>query len=311
MRSHCLSIPLVLLVALTGCTADGEEDLGADGGSMSADATQGCAIVPDLQPAWLMDFQDEVVAKLSGGQEIAPGVVLGDRATTMGRGRAQVYIEEQLSGMGYQPQRHDYGNGTNVFVELEGSGDSVYVLGAHYDSVADSPGANDNATGVAAVLSAARFLREHECRVHNVVFVLFDQEELGLIGSAAFAQKLQFDGRDVRGVYTLDQLGWDMDQDRRLEIEIPGPGMFDQVQTSIAKHDLAVPLAQTTTAGSDHSAFRQAGFPALGITEEYVNGDTTPHYHLDSDTYATVDFGFLASATAVVHALIFDLSTGS
>ena len=80
-------------------------------------------------------------------------------------------------------------------------------------------------------------------------------------------------------------------------------GMFDQVQSTIAKHALAIPVVQTSTAGSDHSAFREVGIPAMGVTEEYVNGDSTPHYHLPSDTYETVDFGFLEFDVASREAL--------
>ena len=299
---------VALSVFLFSCAADEGPATGADAGTEEADSGPMCG-TPPLQPAWLADFQDEVVAKLSGEIEVAPGVSLSQRATAMERGRAQVFIEEELEAMGYQVQRHDYGAGTNVFVELEGTGEGTYVLGAHFDTVQLSPGANDNATGVAAVLATARFLREQECRTNNVIFVLFDQEEIGLVGSRAFAQKLDGDAREILGVYTLDQLGWDEDQDRRIEIELPAVGMLAQVQASISAHQLAVPIVETGTAGSDHTAFRELGFPAAGITEEYVNGDTTPHYHLNTDTYATVNFEFLASCTGVVEALFSDLST--
>jgi acetylornithine deacetylase/succinyl-diaminopimelate desuccinylase-like protein len=313
MKACCLGVLLVGVVCLSACQADddpAQADGGPDDGGNLADALVDCGPqTPDLTPNWLRPFQEEVVAKLAGAQEIAPSTTLADRATPIRRGQAQVYLEQELAAMGYPVQTDEYGNGTNVFVELEGSGEGLYVLGAHYDSVADSPGANDNATGVAAVLAAARFLREQDCRVHDVVFVLFDQEEIGLIGSKAFAQKLQFDGEDVRGVYTLDQLGWDLDQDRRLEVELPGPGMLAQVQSSISRHGLGVGITETATDSSDHEAFRNAGFPALGITEEYVSGDTTPHYHLPGDTFATVDFAFLESASAVLNGLFFDLST--
>lgn len=305
-----LAVRIMLLVLGSGCfmaCSSDDEPARADGGPGAADAAAECSPgIPNLSPTWLRSYQEGVVAKLSGAQEIAPSITLSERFTTMGRGRAQVFIEEELAAMGYEVERDDYGNGTNVFVELEGSGESLIVLGAHYDSVEDSPGANDNATGVAAVLAAARFLKDQDCRIHDVIFVLFDQEELDLLGSAGFAQKLQFDSRDVRAVYTLDQLGWDMDGDRTIEIELPAPGMLAQVQATIDRYSLDVQLSQTNVDSSDHQSFRDAGFAALGITEEFVGGDTTPHYHLPTDTYETVDFGFLGSASALIHGMVFD-----
>ncbi len=298
---------MVLSLGLWACSSDaGDGELLPDGGD-TPDAGIDCELA-ELQPAWLTGYQQEVVAKLTGAEDIAPSVSLSDRATPARRTQVELYLEAELQAMGYQALKQDYGNGTNVYVEAEGSAESLFVVGAHYDSVAGSPGANDNATGVAAVLSAARVLNEHGCRVHDVIFVFFDQEEIGLVGSAAFAEQLSFDGRDVRGVYTLDQLGWDQDQDLRLEIELPGAGMLAQVQATIDRHSLPTSITQTTTAGSDHSAFRAEGYPALGITEEFVTGDTTPHYHLPGDTYATVDFDFLASASALIHGLALDLS---
>jgi Zn-dependent M28 family amino/carboxypeptidase len=84
--------------------------------------------------------------------------------------------------------------------------------------------------------------------------------------------------------------------------------MLAQVENSIARHALGVGITETTTARGDHAAFRNAGFPALGITEEFVGGDTTPHYHLPGDTYSTVDFAFLGSASGVINGLLYDLS---
>ena len=93
------------------------------------------------------------------------------------------------------------------------------------------------------------------------------------------------------GAITLDQLWWDDDADRRMEVELPGPGILAAFEASIAARGLGVELVETSTVGSDHTAFRERGFAAMGITKEYVSGDTTPHYHLSSDTFETVNVG--------------------
>ena len=286
--------------------------MGADGGVGEADGQTSSCVAPDLAPDWLGPMQREVVGKLSGEQAISAGVVLSDRSTTQNRARAQIYLEQELTALGYQVQRHEFAGaapGTNVYAELAGTEEGFYIVGAHFDSVPQSPGANDNATGVAAVLAAARILSEQDCLLtRGLMFVFFDQEENGLVGSRAFASQLASDGRNVLGVYTLDQVGWDSDSDRRMEVELPAPGMLDGIRASIAAHGLGVELIETATAGSDHTAFREQGFQAAGLTEEYVSGDTTPHYHLSSDTFATVDLDYLASCTSVLAAVLSDLA---
>lgn len=292
-----------------GCGADdspADGDGGADGAAgvdaRGGDASQGCAELSDPSPPWLGAFQDDIVARLSGQTQITAGVTLSDRATVARRGATADYLVSVIDGLGMQAQRHQYSTGTNVYVELPGDGTLAgwVVFGAHYDSVNNSPGANDNATGVAMVLAAARYLNQVECRRRGAIFVLFDQEEIGLVGSAAFAQKLVSDGTNVAAVHTVDQMGWDNDGDRAIELERADPGLYELY--AAAKQELGVSLAltPTQTGSTDHVSFRAQGFDAVGITEEYVSGDTTPHYHLPGDTYATVSFAYLASTTALV-----------
>jgi len=258
-------------------------------------------------------MQRDVVRKLSGADPISSGVFLPDRASTQNRTRTQLYLEDEMSALGYTVQRHEFSEGlvgTNVFAELPGTEAGLYVVGAHYDSVPLVPGANDNATGVAAVLAAARMMQEQDCRKRGLLFAFFDQEENGLVGSRAFASKLVTDGTEVLGVYTLDQLGWDSDLDRRMEVELPAPGMLAGMEASLQTHGIDVTLVETATTGSDHTAFRERGFAAMGLTEEFVSGDTTPHYHQSSDTFETVDLEYLASCTTAIGALLSDLAAG-
>jgi hypothetical protein len=300
----------VLAIPLWACGAAMDDPMAADGGVGEADGQIASCATPDLAPDWLASMQSEVVGKLSGDQAISAGVVLADRSTTQNRARAQVYLEQELTALGYEVQRQAFGGaapGTNVYAEVAGTEEGFYVIGAHFDSVPQSPGANDNATGVAAVLATARMMTEQECLTRGLIFVFFDQEENGLVGSRAFASELASAGRTILGAYTLDQLGWDSDGDRRMEVELPAAGMLDGIRASIASHGLPVEVIETTTAGSDHTAFREQGFPAAGLTEEYVSGDTTPHYHSSSDTFATVDLNYLASCTSVLAALVSDL----
>jgi Zn-dependent M28 family amino/carboxypeptidase len=265
--------------------------------------------LPDPDPAWTTTLQDEVVSKLSGHAEIAPGVRLVNRATLPNRQAARQYLASALSDMGLTPLEQNYGSGTNVYAEVKSTsgGRSYVVVGAHFDSVPPSPGANDNATGVAAVLATARYVTSLPCRSKNFFFVLFDEEEVGLVGSKNFATKLKTDGVMVHSVHTIDQMGWDQNDDRLIELELPDTGLEQFYRTGVAELGVSIPIKVTKTSSTDHSSFRPA-FLATGVTEGYTSDDTTPYYHTAGDTYETVKFAYLRSTTTLVNRVMADLS---
>jgi hypothetical protein len=296
----------LMSVALAGCGGgddDGAGDgSGPDGGGGAADGAAGCAALVASSPPWLGGYLEEVTAKLSGAAEIAPDVTLSDRASAPDRAAARDYLAAQLDALGLDAQLHDYGDGTNVWATLAGNGETAgtVVVGAHYDTVANSPGADDNATGVAVAVATARHLSEIDCRQRDVIVALFDQEEIGLVGSGAFADLLVAGAVDVSAVHTIDQLGWDEDGDGVIELEKPGPGVAAFYGEAAMVGDFDVTLVPTATPSSDHEAFRQAGMNAVGVTEEYVGGDTTPYFHTPNDTIDTLDLDYLSESARLV-----------
>jgi Zn-dependent M28 family amino/carboxypeptidase len=204
--------------------------------------------------------------------------------------------------LGWTPQLHTYTTGANVHATIPatmGNGPEI-IVGAHFDSVVGSPGANDNASGVAVVLAVARYLGETPCRAAPVTIVLFDGEENGLLGSRAFA--LTRTVASVHAVHTIDQVGWDQDDDLRFELELPTPEL--EAEYRAAAVTVGALVSTTTTQGTDHEAFRDRAFAAIGLTEEYVGGDTSPHRHTAQDTASTIDVSYLAAGTKVVAQVI-------
>jgi Iap family predicted aminopeptidase len=246
-----------------------------------------CAL-PQLAADWLHDLASGTMTQLAS----AP------RSTTTERDTARGYLHDQLAQMGWDPQLQAYPTGTNLYVTIPSTTGSTQqiVVGAHFDTVAGSPGANDNATGVATALAVARYLRDTPCRGPQVVVAFFDQEELGLFGSRAFAAA--WAGMDITAVHTIDQIGWDSDHDRRFEIESPTAALAQEYGDAAAI--VGVPITVTSTQGTDHQAFREAGFPAVGLTEEYVEGDTSPYRHTPQDTPSTVDVDYLVLGAELV-----------
>jgi len=255
----------------------------------------------------LAALQREIITKLAGAAEISPGLKLANRFAPENKAAARTYLEALWKGIGLEVQKQDYSaEGENLYATVKATkpaaagGTGTVILGAHYDSSRNTPGANDNATGVALVTAAAVEIARTEPRTRDFVFVLFDEEERGLRGSRAFAQKMKDEGVKIHSVHTADQVGWDADKDRAVELEIPYDGALALYEAQAKAMTPAIPLLVTKEAGSDHSAFRRLGFNAVGITEEYRNKDTTPHIHRPTDTAETVDFAYLANTTALV-----------
>lgn len=255
----------------------------------------------------LMEIQRGLVLRLTGGEEIAASVTLGNRATPENRLVVRDYLSGAFESQGLEPLRQPYReNGENVYALLPSTtvSEEYVVVGAHFDTVDRSPGASDNATGCAVVLGVAQHLIALPARARNAFLVFFDEEERGLVGSRAFAEMLAAEGKEVVAVHTIDQMGWDGDGDGAIELEIPYDGAVDLYRQAAAASGFAGQIHVTEERGSDHSAFRALGMPAVGLTEEYRNGDTTPHIHRPTDSWDTVDFEYLAAATRLVQAAI-------
>lgn len=244
------------------------------------------------------------------------------------RARARLRITDRLKRIGLEPKLQPYDEevrngfvrgrrfvGTNVYAELAATvaSDEWVVLGAHYDTVRVAPGADDDGSGVTAVLLVAERLAALKVRRRNILFVFFDQEELGLVGSTVFVRHLQADGRKVVAAHAIDMIGWDGDQDRAVEIGRANAPEGDDPFVALyagaaARTDGIGSVTRTKMGRSDHVSFLDAGIPAVLITQEYYGGDWTPHYHRKTDTCDNVDFGYLkAAASLVTNAVILQL----
>jgi Zn-dependent M28 family amino/carboxypeptidase len=203
-------------------------------------------------------------------------------------------------------------------------------VGAHYDSTPGTPGADDNASGVATLLELAAWagplLQSAAPFRSRLQLVAYDLEEYGLIGSTVHSRELRRAGTAVRGMISLEMLAYTDSRPgsqrlpRHLAHLYPNVGNFIGVcgnQDSLALVQ-AVTEAMKTVAGlpvesiavpgrgevlpevrlSDHSSFWDQGYTALMITD--TSFFRNPHYHQRSDTPGTLDFPFHAKVTAGV-----------
>jgi aminopeptidase YwaD len=176
-------------------------------------------------------------------------------------------------------------------VGAAGQGKRKLVVGAHLDSVEGSPGANDNASGVAVVLEVARVLRAEGTPV-GLEFVAFGAEELGLYGSQAYVRSERI--RGTVGMVNLDMVGvgerflvGNTGQDDRL-VEI----------TLEAARRIGVRLERFRLGSSDHVPFERAGRPVA-----FLHRPDDPNYHSPQDTPERVRSEFLEQAVRVVVAV--------
>ena len=137
------------------------------------------------------------------------------------------------------------------------------MLTAHLDSVANAPGANDNASGVAGVLELARILKGYQS-VREVRFALFGAEEIGLVGAYNYVASLPEEELSrIVGVYNMDMIGTSW-EDESILIAWTSDGKRNIVtDTAIAAGArLSTASLPSRTTRSDHNAFHQAGVPA-------------------------------------------------
>ena len=293
------------MIALAAC--------GSDDGAVAVDppdAASGC-VSPDDCP-WIEDTLRDVVGKLAGERPIvAGGPLLTRRASAAQRILTHEYLRDQLLAWGLPATLQPYaGGGTNVVVVLPsttGATMPIVVVGGHYDGVAASPAAADDGTGTALAMVAARYLGGLAHRDLPIHVVFFDQEEIGLIGSTAYANQLFVAGTPVDSVHVFDMISFDGDADSALELWSATPS----VAATYALHagPRNIPLRQVTFASSDHQSFLERGFAAVGCSEEFVSGDHTPHYHRATDTYDKIDFAYLTRMTRLGLAVVADRAT--
>jgi Zn-dependent M28 family amino/carboxypeptidase len=236
--------------------------------------------------------------------------------------RAVEYIEDAFNDMGLWCVKHVFEDGS-VNIVAEKSKVPTFVVGAHFDSVPGSPGADDNASGVAALLEVAREYRFHMPDSHRIQFVAFDREEDGLIGSGHHCKWLRKEGYDVLGMISLEMLGYKSEGQTYVEgvsiqrkegdflalVSNPKSAsllkLFEGIDSPLPYETVTVPSgteAAMLSRLSDHGSFWDAGWKALLATDTAFLRN--PHYHKPTDTPATLDYTFLKqSAELIVKAL--------
>jgi Zn-dependent M28 family amino/carboxypeptidase len=245
--------------------------------------------------------------------------------------QAAGYIAHQFQSMSLSVSREEVPfegiTSHNIFGLQEGTDPSAgtFILGAHYDSVQGSPGADDNASAVAALLETARCLKGVSVK-SSILFTAFTLEEYGFIGSHQMASRVKESGELISGMISLEMLGYRTHEPGSQTYppyvdpsQYPDTGDFIGVVSNEPSQVLALNLEKalkrtTPELGveklilpgradefaevrlSDHCPFWEHDFRAVMLTDTAFFRN--PHYHQETDTLDTLDIDFIRDICA-------------
>jgi hypothetical protein len=258
---------------------------------------------------------------------------------------AAQFLESSLAAAGFPVERQGFEVWTpagmrrthNLIAELGGSAhpEEVVIIGAHYDSVEGTPGADDNASGAAAVLALARgFAGGKPAR--TLRFLLFANEEPPYfrgdsMGSLVYAKRCRARGDNVVAMLSLETIGYFSDQPASQQYPFPinllypstgdflgfvgNVGSRGLVRRAVAafrgaaripSEGLAAPSLITGIDWSDHWSFWRQGYPGIMVTDTALFRN--PHYHRPTDTPEKLDYDRLALVVEGLQAVVCDLT---
>jgi hypothetical protein len=263
---------------------------------------------------------------------VALAGVIGERSVACPDSlqRTACYLRDCWEAQGYRVESQEFKveqvECLNLSVEIRGSEKpgEILLVGAHYDSVFGSPGANDNASAIAALLELSRLFAAVPPR-RTIRFVAFPNEEppffrTGLMGSRVYARRCHTRGEHIVGMVSLETIGYFTDRpgSQRYPLPLglfyPHQGNFIAIVGNLSSRDLVkrfsegfreksdFPLECVATFGaipgvswSDHSSFWKFGYPAIMVTDTAPY--RYPYYHTAQDTPDKVQYSGLAQVT--------------
>ena len=253
---------------------------------------------------------------------------------------AAEFIENSFSRIGLQPRRDTYElNGRachNIEVEIRGERPEIVLVGAHYDSVFSGPGANDNGSGVAALLALARSF-SGKIGQQTLRFVAFVNEEPPFfqttqMGSFVYASRCKQRGDKIAAMISLETTGYFSDAPHSQKYPAPGLGFFYpttanfigfignfhsralvrraisifRAQQKIPSEGAALPSFIPGVSWSDQWSFWQHGYPAIMVTDTALF--RYRHYHEPTDTPDKLDYDRFALVVSGMEKVIVDLA---
>jgi len=248
------------------------------------------AIRIDSMMLWVDELSGELPIDVGNGPEL----IVSRHKFSPGNAVAEQYLTRKLEQFGYEPVIQTFSaTGNNILATKVGTlyPDEIVILCAHYDAMPAgnlaAPAADDDGSGCAAVLEAARLLRNTDF-AYTIVFALWDEEEQGLVGARFYAGGMAANDALIRGVINMDAIAYDGNADTKARIHTrPIANSIELADSVFAMRehyniDLDLILTNPGATYSDHAAFWTEGYGAILVIEEF-GADGNPFYHTPND----------------------------
>jgi hypothetical protein len=279
-------------------------------------------IVRQIIDSVRIDSLISLVSELSGE---VPTTINGTSQTILSRHRdqpgnalAESYLRKKLESFGLPVTTQNFsGTGNNVLATQVGASFPYrkFIISAHYDcnpAGTVAHGAEDDGAGVAAVVEAARILSKHSFP-YTIVYALWDEEEVGLVGSMYYAA--QAAAKDsILGVINLDGIGWDSNNDGNCGVQELDMVHAVQIRSHMEEVNSQYGLGLTIVheppfSWSDHAPFLYKGYDAVDLEEDTFRDDD-PHYHTADDRVQNLNSTYFLKMTKLALGTIGFLALG-
>lgn len=242
--------------------------------------------------------QDSIIKFVSELSGAVPTIINGTSQTIVSRHKlqpgnslAETYIKQKLQNYGLTTTIQTFSTtGKNVYGVKTGTEfpNKKFIICAHFDDMPSgttAPGADDNGSGTAAVIEAARILSQYSFP-YTIVFALWDEEEQGLVGSEYYATQAQTNGDSILGVINLDMIAYDGNNDGNADVHTSSIANTTALKDKMLEINLAYAInldldVVPAQPYSDHQSFLDHGYSAILLIED--DNDFHPQYHTVND----------------------------
>ncbi|HEY6626558.1 MAG TPA: M28 family peptidase, partial [Ignavibacteriaceae bacterium] len=241
----------------------------------------------------LVYFVKELSGEVSTIINGSPYTIVSRHKNNTSNDKAADYIKQKLGSYGLTTYDQWFsGTGRNVYGVQLGTEfpNQQYMICAHYDDMPSgttAPGADDNGSGTAAVIEAARIFSNYSFPF-TIIYALWDEEEQGLVGSVYYAQQAANAGDSILGVLNMDMIAWDSNNDSVAELHVRpisnSMTLKDKMVEVNSAYNIGVNLSiiNPGLTASDHSSFWDKNYSAILLIEQYY-GDFNNYYHTVND----------------------------
>jgi len=249
-------------------------------------------IINSVNQDSLVYFARELSGDVQTNVNGTPVTILSRHKNQPGNEIAQNYIQQKLESYGISTFIHSFSStGKNVIGTQPGTEypNQKFMICAHYDDMPSgtiAPGADDNASGTAAVIEAARVLSQYSFP-YTIQYALWDEEEQGLIGSDYYATQAAAAGDSILGVINLDMVAWDSNNDGVCNIHTDDVGITKEIYQKMveinSQYGINLSIVEVYPAEpySDHESFLSNGYAAVLLIED--DNDFHQYYHTVND----------------------------